>query len=91
MAATAISQATREWLAELLEDGWTAEVVESRPVVHTYRLRLVDDLEEAVRERVTPGWVGVRATRGDAVLAFVCADVAEARGLLDGAVAQVAA
>lgn len=88
MGATVISSATRAWLAELLEEGWTAEVIQSRPIVHRYRIRLVDDLEDAVRERVTPARVGVHARRGESTLFFPCADVDEARSLLDGAAAE---
>jgi hypothetical protein len=91
MVATVISNGTRVWLAELLDEGWDAEVVASPAIVNRYRLVLVDDLEEQVRERVTPGRVGVLARRDGASLFFPCADVHEARSLLESAVTESAA
>lgn len=84
--ATVVSAATREWLAELLAEGWTAEVVSSRPIVHRYRLRLVDDLDEALLERVTPARIGVRARHGSSSLFFPFDTAGAARLFLELAV-----
>jgi hypothetical protein len=84
MATTTISYGTEVWLAELLQTGWKARVVEHRPVLHHYHLTLEDDLEEAVHEVTSPDSVGVAVTGPQGAGVFVpCSDEREALALLE--------
>lgn len=86
-----VSYGTRVWLADLIRAGWEARVVESRPVTSRYRLVLVDDLEEQVREVTRPARVGVLVERDGSGMFVRCGSSEEARYLLEAALAEAEA
>ena len=91
MRRQGISYATRLWLADLIAAGWTAEVSETPERVRSYTLRLTDDLEEAVRYRVSPYRVCVIARNGDSSVVIACRDADEARAMIEQATLEVEA
>jgi len=87
MANAVVTFGTRCWIADLIRAGWTPSVSEHRPVGR-YRMRLVDDLEDVVREAVGPPRVGVLLMRDSEALFVPTADEGEARELLVAALEE---
>jgi len=88
MATLAVTYGTRCWIADLIRAGWTPSVSEHR-AVGRYRMRLVDDLEDVVREAVGPPRVGVLLVREPDAVFVPTADEGEARELLEAALEEV--
>ena len=90
MATITISYGTRQWLAELLQAGWEASIVERRDVRADSPVLLAEHLAELNRVKVQPAMeVGVLVTDGHSGSFIPCATKAEAVELLKSALMEV--